>query len=141
MAAIAPTASLLVIVTAAIACIVNKQRSHIPIVAGIVMYLVYVVVVGGDFMAGRFLTAPLFLAVVLLSRDGLRLEGLWWLLPFTLIIVMSLCSPCPPLPSGADYTGEASDEWDERWIADARGFYYQETGLLRATRIVKMSHS
>ncbi|HEV8122269.1 MAG TPA: hypothetical protein VGQ67_14840, partial [Candidatus Polarisedimenticolia bacterium] len=35
--------------------------------AGIVLYLLYVIWVGGDFMSGRFLTAPLFVAVALLA--------------------------------------------------------------------------
>ena len=38
---------------------------------GIVLYLVYVVSVGGDFMSGRFLTAPLLVAVVLVARSTL----------------------------------------------------------------------
>ena len=38
------------------------------LVAGLVLYLVYVVSVGGDFMAGRFLTGPFLLAVLLLTR-------------------------------------------------------------------------
>jgi arabinofuranosyltransferase len=130
--------TLLVIVSAATLSIVTRQWRHIPIVAGIILHLVYVVSIGGDFMTGRFLSAPLFLAVALLSRGVQQLEKQWLLLPFSLVLVVSLSSPCPPLLSGTDYTGKACDEWNEKWIADERGSYYQQTGLLRASRIAQM---
>jgi arabinofuranosyltransferase len=43
-------------------------RRAIPLVLGGCLYLVYVVKIGGDFMAGRYLTAELLLALILLSR-------------------------------------------------------------------------
>lgn len=45
-----------------------KGRRSIPLALGAMLYMLYVVKIGGDFMAGRFLTAPLFLAVILLAR-------------------------------------------------------------------------
>jgi arabinofuranosyltransferase len=44
---------------------------------GVALYLVYVVRVGGDFMAGRFLTVPLYASVMLglLARPELSLRG------------------------------------------------------------------
>src|SRR5262249_47682569 len=41
---------------------------------GCILYLIYVVRVGGDYMAGRFLTMPLFLAVPLIAFSRLPLE-------------------------------------------------------------------
>ncbi|HOH32088.1 MAG TPA: hypothetical protein PLC40_20585, partial [Candidatus Hydrogenedentes bacterium] len=38
--------------------------------AGILLYLLYIVRIGGDFMGNRFFTAPLFLSVLLLMRYG-----------------------------------------------------------------------
>jgi arabinofuranosyltransferase len=38
---------------------------------GVLVHLVYVVQIGGDFMAGRFFTAPLLVGVALLARCGL----------------------------------------------------------------------
>ena len=43
--------------------------------AGIVLYLLYIVSIGGDFMRGRFLTAPLFAAVCLLGLGPLEVGG------------------------------------------------------------------
>ena len=39
--------------------------------AGIVLYLVYIVIIGGDFMSGRFFAVPVFLAVV----ESIRANG------------------------------------------------------------------
>lgn len=43
-------------------------RRALPLVLGGCLYLVYVVKIGGDFMAGRYLTAELLLSLILLSR-------------------------------------------------------------------------
>ena len=46
--------------------------------AGILVYLVYIVRVGGDFMSGRFLTAPFLLSVMWLSRGQVsEFRGAW----------------------------------------------------------------
>jgi arabinofuranosyltransferase len=48
--------------------LVFKGRRSVPLALGALLYLGYVVKIGGDFMAGRFLTAVLLLALILLSR-------------------------------------------------------------------------
>ena len=52
---------------------VRRGRSARTIAAalGVVLYLLYVVAIGGDFMSGRFLTAP-YLVMVLLVAESLR---------------------------------------------------------------------
>ena len=47
----------------------EKNWKQIFLFAGIVLYLAYVVKIGGDFMAGRFLTAPLIIATAILSNQ------------------------------------------------------------------------
>lgn len=46
------------------------SRRYVPMASafGIVVYLLYIIRIGGDFMAGRFLSAPLVVALVLLAR-------------------------------------------------------------------------
>ena len=43
----------------------GRRARAIAVAAGILLYLLYIVKIGGDFMGGRFFTAPLFAAVVL----------------------------------------------------------------------------
>lgn len=47
----------------------EKNWKKIFLFGGIVLYIAYVVKIGGDFMAGRFLTAPLIIAVAVLSNQ------------------------------------------------------------------------
>jgi len=38
---------------------------------GIALYLLYIISIGGDFMSGRFLTAPLILAIIVIAQTSL----------------------------------------------------------------------
>lgn len=108
---------------------------------GIALYLAYVIHIGGDFMSGRFLAAPLMCAVMILAR---ALPAAY---PYpaaaALAVVLGLVSPYNPWASGADYRSiqaESPEAWSRRvWselidrhgIADERAYYYPITGLLK----------
>src|SRR5262249_451988 len=47
-----------------------RDRRALAVVAGMLLYCAYVITIGGDFMSGRFLTAPFFAGVVLLVARG-----------------------------------------------------------------------
>jgi arabinofuranosyltransferase len=49
----------------------DRSREALMTGAGMLLYLAYVVRIGGDFMAGRFFTAPFLVAVVWLAGRGL----------------------------------------------------------------------
>jgi arabinofuranosyltransferase len=93
---------------------------------GILAYLIYLVSIGGDFMSGRFLSAPLLLAAVLLARLWRnRAAGL-----VMLCALLSLLSPRAIWLSGSDFRDwQISDDG----VADERAFYYPNTGLLSAS--------
>lgn len=106
---------------------------------GIVLTLLYVLKVGGDFMSGRFLTAPLFGAVALLARRPLRPQHA--ALACAAAALLGTAGIHPPPFSGADF-GLPREQFgnpgapgldahlDPHGIADERWFYYQSTGLL-----------
>ena len=100
---------------------------------GIVLYLLYILWIGGDFMGGRFLTAPFICAVVLFSQIQKPLSNTYI---FTILFVISigagLFSPAPPVLSGENYGKQRPNS--SKGIMDERAFYYQDTGLLRAGR-------
>ena len=58
--------TLAVIVAAVLWAVAARRVAAIAVALGIVLYLLYVVRIGGDFMSGRFLTLPLLAAVGLL---------------------------------------------------------------------------
>ena len=109
--------------------LITRQREHLPIALGALLYLIYVTRIGGDFMLGRFLTAPFLLAAVLLTRTPVSTRtGTVMLVAILLIGLLPLRSP---LTSGQDY-GSRINYIGDHGICDERAFYYHGTGLLRA---------
>ncbi len=107
---------------------------------GIVLYLAYIVWVGGDFMSGRFLTAPLLAAVIHLVRQPVFRSSDSWALAMSLVWITGLTTPRPTIFSngafGADV--EPARTIQATGITDERRYYYQQSGLLTARRGVPM---
>ena len=111
----------------------HRRLRVAAIAVGIVLHLLYVVQVGGDFMAGRFLVFPFLMAV------GVAIRAEWPEPALAAVgaacIALSLLNPLSPLRSGPDY--ENRDEATviaDRGISDERGFYYRRRGLLSPHR-------
>ena len=107
------------------------------VAAGVLIDLAYVVSVGGDFMSGRFLTLPLFAAVLILSR-AVPFERARALTAASLLAVVGLTSAQIPLLSDSRFK-RADATMDPRvsnglGIVDERAFYFQEQSLLLANR-------
>jgi arabinofuranosyltransferase len=96
----------------------------------VVLYLIYIVRIGGDFMTGRFFAAPLLVSVVLLARFSMPSKGVGLWAPFAAVLLLSLTSPRSPLLASGSYGIDSRSHGSIRGIADERGFYYQSTGLL-----------
>jgi arabinofuranosyltransferase len=100
---------------------------------GVLLYSLFVVNVGGDFMTGRFLTPILVWAVVGivgLDSTGPRLPH--WVVPLgaAAIGIGGLMAPAPPLLSGARFGTTPAPVFDHFGVVDERRFYYSTTGLL-----------
>ena len=108
----------------------TRQRHLLPFSFAIGLHLAYVVYIGGCFMSGRYLTAPLFCSVVLISQaENIRRRS--WIKVICLVVVLAGLSPCPTVLSGADY-GAQWPFTETEGIADERGMAYQGAGLLNA---------
>ncbi|MFH1070734.1 MAG: hypothetical protein V1794_14050 [Candidatus Glassbacteria bacterium] len=119
-----------VILVSLVCAFISRDRKLVVLAWGVVLYLFYVVKIGGDFMAGRFLTAPLLVAAAIATRlnvlePGRRLAG-----SIIAAAILGLVSSRNPFFSGADYGRPAPGSSNH--VMDERGFYYQDTGLLRA---------
>ena len=112
-------------------------RRHIAVSAGLALYLVYVVRIGGDFMSGRFLTAPLLVAVIVLSRSPAARSVRALLLTLGLVVLIGLSSARPTVFSGENY-GFNLGYMDAHGVSDERAYYYQSTSLLSAARGVNV---
>ena len=66
--------TLLMIAAAPAALAFRRSRSDWPLVLGMLLTVAYVIRIGGDFMYGRFLTAPFFVSLLILGLVAQRLS-------------------------------------------------------------------
>lgn len=132
--------TLVALASGGLAAVAARRWRRLPLVGGIVLYLLYIVRVGGDFMSGRFLSAPLFLAMGVLLASGWPGEDRQhrWAV-FALggtLLALGLSAPYTPLRAPGNVRADANPEiWVAgRTITDERANYYTNTGLLRALR-------
>ena len=92
-------------------------------------YLAYVIRVGGDFMSGRFLTAPFVVSLCLLGRWRAE-SATARLAPIAIVGALGLAVPIPTVMSGAAYHTPWEEIRSPSGITDERGFYFQHTGWL-----------
>jgi arabinofuranosyltransferase len=118
------------IATASAIAVFQRNRTAQALAAGIVLYLVYVVSIGGDFMAGRFLAAPVFASVVLMARLLTGPNRLWGSTAVALLIVGTTSSHLP-LWSNSRY-GDAAPK--PSGIVDERAVYFRDRSLVLAKR-------
>jgi arabinofuranosyltransferase len=113
----------------------NRLKS-MAVALGILLHLLYIIKIGGDFMSGRFLTAPLLVAVILLLEVNLQLKKAGWVTAVILITILGLTSKDPALLNGSDFGSRHQDQDHIRDgdIADERLYYYPFTGLLNSQR-------
>ncbi len=104
----------------------NKDRGLIlSLVLGIVLYVLYVTKIGGDFMSGRFFTAPVFMTSLILSLwlpDLLKRFS-----PHFMIVITIMCVAGPVAADIAN--PDHFEEWRNGVIAHERTFY-NKTNLL-----------
>lgn len=101
--------------------------------AGILLYLLYVVSIGGDYMVGRFLTAPFIAAVAyLVVRPNLVWSRVTTPLILAVILIIGLMSYDQlPLISDSHF---ALREENAEGVSDERSWYNPPLGLLNSTR-------
>jgi arabinofuranosyltransferase len=109
--------------------VTRREGKMIAAAAGILLYLVYVVRIGGDFMGGRFFAAPLLVAVALLCRlpEPRRLAA--WAPAFAVVVLVSLFQPNAPVRTGSDYGKDKTAFKDAHGIGDERMFYFPVSSL------------
>lgn len=122
--------TMVVIGFAVIVGLAARQALARAVASGILLYLAYVTSIGGDFMAGRFLSAPA-LASALVVGWLLRRPSTFWLTAIAVLGAVGLTSAHVPILSNAKF-----DDSDVRptGIVDERGVFFQNQSLVRASR-------
>jgi len=105
-----------------------KEKRLIPIVLGIIFYLIFIIESGGDFMSGRYFSAPLFVAVILLSQCNFTaFRRVPLVILSMIVIVVGVITPNSPLFSDENYV--LLPEFS-KLMGDERAWYYPDLGLL-----------
>ena len=131
--------TLLVVLAGSLTSLVLLRGSSIPIAVGAVLYIAYVVRIGGDFMSGRFLTVPLLVCVSLLCQ--VKLRDTWALAGLVMVVIAGFAAPSPTLLSSSDSGEEIGNTIDPWGIADERAFYSPGTGLFQVRRHVELPNN
>jgi arabinofuranosyltransferase len=96
---------------------------------GIVLYLAYVVVIGGDFMSGRFFSMPVLMSALWLIENVPTWKPLTSISVALAMIGLMLC-PRHPLWSPPDAKLEAINVWQGTGIVDERLYYFPTASLV-----------
>lgn len=112
-----------------------RNRKMMLSAAGILLYLLYVLRIGGDFMSGRFLTVPLLCAVLLICLvEYAHSSQALAVLPFVLVCLLNLASPLPTF--ALNDPRAPLDAIDSRGISDERRYYEWVVGFTSYTRLI-----
>ncbi|MHC1741209.1 MAG: hypothetical protein AB9897_08885 [Anaerolineaceae bacterium] len=116
------------IVCGLLAIFIIKQRKRaLAFGLGIIVYLLYVLSIGGDFMSGRFFTLPLFAAVCLITQISFKpRHWVLWLLYLALGVSLAALAFIPPWRVTP---AKPAEIFFASGIADERMYYFYENGL------------
>ena len=90
--------TLVIIASGILLAFISREKRKIWIAAGMLLYLLYTVKIGGDFMSGRFLAAPFLCSLVIIARYNLSSLPVFQVgLLFSVTVILGLLSPTPTL--------------------------------------------
>jgi arabinofuranosyltransferase len=101
------------------------------IASGIVLYLAYILYIGGDFMSGRFFSAPYFASVFIFLRflDNHKVGYTWIAAGAFLVIGLMVRLPTVVLPNETDMQ-QAIQDFEISGIADIKARAFQTSSLM-----------
>ncbi len=108
----------------------KKNRPLFFLSLGPLLYTLYVVIIGGDFMAGRFFAAPFFMMVFVISYYEFDPKKPEYVSFFALIFLFAVISPYTPITGGAFFKWGVRDSNN---VAYEKSFYIYCSGLAAGT--------
>ncbi|NBV12686.1 MAG: hypothetical protein EBS07_01280 [Sphingobacteriia bacterium] len=122
-----------VVIVGGLAYIFFQTRRRWKVLGGcVLLYLIWVVSIGGDFMGGRFLAIPFWMIVGSALAIPLPRSVAGRTVAVAALLGLGLLNPLSPLFSGKTYRKDEpiTELIDDNGVCDERGFYYRNTGLL-----------
>lgn len=108
---------------------------QLSIIVGVFAFFLYVILIGGDFMRGRFFSLPFVAAVTFIAFYAHFLPQAF-LRSMLVILIVYLAFSLPYFISPKYHDPEINSSG----IADERGFYYQYTGLINYSGLNWYNH-
>jgi arabinofuranosyltransferase len=108
----------------------TKERRLKLVTLGVLLQLGYLVVVGGDYMSGRFLSAPLLVSLFVLRGIEFETPGRFSV-ALAVAAALGVYAPRPPIQTNDHYVSLGSSAQD---VDDERGFRHTDTSLLLVNR-------
>jgi len=132
--------TLFAIATSITIVLYKKEYRFLPLIIGSVLYLLYIVIIGGDFMSGRFFSGLLLCSVIIISMIEINFNKA--ILSIPIIFLLTLFTPNPNYLNNSSYgfgpkivssfnVGSKIFITNHNGIVDERFNYYYATGLLR----------
>ena len=123
--------TLTAIAIAVVVAAFHRTLAPRALAAGVVLYLGYVVSIGGDFMSGRFLALPVFASVLLMSRMLVGASKRLWATAAGALLVVGCTATHVPLWSNSRNVDAAPKP---SGIVDERAVYFHDRSLTLAKR-------
>lgn len=117
----------LILVSGLMMSFINRTAKRSAISLGAVLYIAYLLWIGGDFMEGRFLTGIFLIFTVQLVHFDiplLKVRQYGWIVP--ILIIGNLFASVPTFARSWDFI----EPWKDG-IVNERFFYFPTTGLFR----------
>jgi arabinofuranosyltransferase len=115
----------------------TRKWYTLPIALGSMLYLIYIIRIGGDFMSGRFLAAPLVCAVVVITYSFATRALTYGALALGVVAIVGFIPENVTLLGGTRYSAAGQPNR----IADESLSYYPSSGLLNAVHLHDMPRS
>ncbi len=130
----------IILISAVLLVVVLEDWKSLPLLLGMVLYIAYVVRVGGDFMAGRFLTPLFLMAVILLVRNIPSSAKLLYAGIFLTVVLLGFL-----VPNSRWYVINPSSQFSRAktpsGIVDEHDYYASATDLIDFQRNVYIPNS
>ncbi|HRU39658.1 MAG TPA: hypothetical protein P5511_07250, partial [Candidatus Goldiibacteriota bacterium] len=106
----------------------EERTAAVLFMSGAALYLAYVVFIGGDFMSGRFIAAPFFMAVLVVSRSALFERQRFWQAALAAVMFAGMAAPYNTVRV---FMNDQKKMWHKKWqITCEAEYYHPDTGLL-----------
>jgi len=127
--------TLIVIFGCVILVMYRRSYKQLPFLISILLYLFYILSIGGDFMSGRFFSAVLVLSVAIISFEMLGWKWNKQAILLILILGFGLINPDSPPRAPLEYGKDDFRQYiNEDGIADERAVYYSYLGLFSSSK-------